>query len=64
VKDHLIPDITKKDPTKEIFDALITLYESENVNQKMLLKNKFTSTGMSDTNMVANYLMRISELRD
>jgi hypothetical protein len=30
----------------------------------MLLKNKLTTTHMSDTDMVASYLMKITELRD
>jgi len=36
VKDHLIPCIIDKSTTKEIYDALGTLYQSVNVSRKML----------------------------
>ena len=45
-------------------DALIILYQSVNINHKMLMKNKFTTTHMSDIDIVAIYLMNITELRD
>jgi 2-phosphoglycerate kinase len=64
VKDHLIPHIAKKKMVKEMFDALVMLYQSVNLSHKMLLKNKLTGTRMSKTNTVASYLMKITELRD
>jgi hypothetical protein len=60
VKDHLIPHIMGK-LAKEMYEALISLYQSVNVSRKMLLKNKLTSMCMSDTDMVASYLMKITE---
>jgi hypothetical protein len=64
MKDHLIPHIVGKTMGKEMFDALVTLYQSENINWKMLLRNKLRATQMNKTNTVANYLMKIIELRD
>jgi hypothetical protein len=37
VKDHLIPHISKKKMAKEMFDALVSLYQSGNINKKMIL---------------------------
>jgi hypothetical protein len=40
MKDHLIPHISEKKIMKEMFDALVSLYQSENINRKMILRNK------------------------
>jgi hypothetical protein len=47
VKEHLIPHIVRKKNSKEMFDVLVALYQSENINQKMLLNNKPGATWMS-----------------
>jgi len=51
-----------KTTTKEMYDALITLYYSVNISHKILLKNKLTATCMNDTERVASDLMKIIEL--
>lgn len=40
------------------------LYSSVNMSHKMLLKNKLTSTHMSKTDIVASYVIQVTELRD
>jgi hypothetical protein len=47
IKDHLIPHISKKKMVKEMFDALVGLYQSENINMKMILHNKLRSVEMT-----------------
>lgn len=66
-EDHLISHIAKKKTTKEMFNALVMLYQSvhlSGINNKMLLKNKLADIGMSKTNTVVIYLMKIRELGD
>jgi hypothetical protein len=43
VKDHLIPHLSEKKMTKEMFDALVSLFQSDNLNRKMILRNKLRS---------------------
>jgi hypothetical protein len=43
IKDHLIAHVSKKKTTKETFDALVSLYQSQNINRKMILWNKLRS---------------------
>ena len=38
IKDHFIPHKFEKKKMLEIFDALVSLYESENINMKMIAK--------------------------
>jgi hypothetical protein len=34
MKDHLIPRVSEKKMAKEMFDALVSLYQSENINKR------------------------------
>jgi hypothetical protein len=61
VKDHLIPHLSKKKTTKEMFDALVSLFQSKNMNRKMVLRNKLRSMQMSRSDNVTSYLMRITQ---
>jgi hypothetical protein len=47
IKDHLIPHISVKKTTKEMFDALVSLYQSENIKRTMILQNKLRSIEMT-----------------
>lgn len=64
VKDHLIPRIFGKTTGKEMFVALVILYQSENINRKTLMKNKLRATHMSKVDIIASYLMKSTELCD
>ena len=61
VKDDLVPHIVEKTMGKDMFDALVTLYQSENINQDMLSKNKLWATWMTKIDIIAVYLMKIME---
>jgi hypothetical protein len=60
VKDHLIPHLSKKKMTKEMLDALVSLYQRENINMNMILRSKLRSTQMSRSNSITSYLMNIT----
>jgi hypothetical protein len=64
MKDHLIPHLTEKKMTKEMFDALVSLFQSKNMNRKMVLRNKLRSMQMSRYDNVTSYLMRITQVHD
>jgi hypothetical protein len=63
-KDHLIPHLSKKNMTKEMFDALVGLFQRNNMNMNMVLRNKLKSVQMYRSNNVINYFMRITQVRD
>jgi hypothetical protein len=46
IKDHLIPYVSSKKTSKEMFDALTILYEGKNVNQKMNLRTQLKNARM------------------
>jgi hypothetical protein len=64
VKDHLIPHLSEKKMTKEMFDALVGLFQSTNMNRKMVLRNKLRSVQMSRSDNVTSYFMRITQVHD
>ena len=48
--------------TKEMFDVLISLYRSDNINRKVVLRNKFIQ--MSRSNSIIRYFMKITQVCD
>jgi hypothetical protein len=47
VKDHLIPHISKKKTAKDMYDALLGLYQSRNASRKLILRHQLQSVEMS-----------------
>jgi hypothetical protein len=43
MKDTLISHLTERKMTKCMFDALVSLFQSKNLNRKMVLRNKLKS---------------------
>lgn len=64
VKDHVVPHLSGKKTTKELREALTKLYQSDNHNRKMVLREKLKSTVMSNTDTVTSYLTKISQIRN
>jgi hypothetical protein len=64
VRDHLIPHLAEKKTAKEMWDALKSLYEAKNENQKMALWDKLHSARMAKGESVATYLTRVAQVKD
>jgi hypothetical protein len=64
IKDHLIPHVAEKTGSKEMYDALVSLFQSDNMSRKMILKTKLRECRMSSSGNVTSYLMRITQIRD
>ena len=64
VKDHLIPHISPMKTAKEMFDALKKLFESKNTNIVVALKHQLQNIKMTKADTVANFFMKIAEIRD
>ena len=61
VKDHIIPHITGKDSSHQMWIALIKLYQSDNQNRKMVLREKLNSIKMNRSETMASYFTRIRD---
>ena len=64
IKDHLITNVSELKTPKEMFDALTRLYESKNTNRKLTLRHQLRNVTMNKSETVANYFMRISQIKD
>ena len=64
IKDLFIPHISQKKKTKNLFDALVSLYQDKNINKKMILWNKLRAIDMTKLNTVTNHLMKVAQIRD
>ena len=64
IKDHLIPQVSSKDTPKEMFDALLGMYEGRNINRKINLRAQLKSTKMSKSESIHEYFTRVSQFKE
>lgn len=64
VRDHIILQLSGKKSTKEMWEALTKLYQSDNHNKKMVMRDKLRVTKMFRIDIVATYLTRITQVSD
>jgi hypothetical protein len=64
VKDPLIPHLSEKKTTYDMWEALKNLFEAKNANQKMALKDKLHDSKMAKGEGVASYLTWLAQVKD
>ena len=64
VKDHLVTHISIMGSTKKMFYALVELYESNNTNRQMALRDELRSIKMTSEDSVSSYFLKISRVKD
>jgi hypothetical protein len=64
VKDHLIPHISKKETSKDMYDALVGLYQNKNTGRMLHLKHQLLIFRMANEDTVVSYLMNITQIQD
>ena len=60
----MIPHIPKLKTTKEMFDTLKKLFESNNTNRAIALKHQLQNVKMTKADKVATFFTKIFEIRD
>ena len=60
IKDHLIPQVSSKKTSKEMYDVLSRMYEGRNINRKMNLRGQLKGTTMSKGEPIQEYFTRVS----
>jgi hypothetical protein len=63
VRDRLIPHISEKS-TREMFAALTNLFQRNNTNRKMVLREKLKDTNMTKLDTMTSYLTNITQVHD
>jgi hypothetical protein len=64
IKDHLIPQVSSKNNTKDIFDSLTKMYEGKNINWKMNLRTQLKNTKMQKGEIVQDYFYKVSQFKE
>jgi len=64
VKDHVVPHITEKETTVEMWEALKNLYQHISVQRRMLLENQMRSYQMKKGQLIDTFLGGLNEIRD
>jgi hypothetical protein len=64
IKDHLIPNVLELKTPKEMFNALTRIYESKNTSRKLTLRHQLMNMTMNKSEIVVNYFMKISQIKD
>ena len=64
INDHPILHLSEKKTSKDMFDALVSLYQCENINWNMILHNKLIFFEMTRSNTITSYLMKVTQICD
>jgi hypothetical protein len=62
VNAHLIPHISEKKYSKEMYYALVSLYQNKNISRFLHLKHQIQVVRKYNEDMVVNYLMDITHI--
>jgi hypothetical protein len=62
VKYHLILHISKNKYAKEMYDALVSLYQNNNISRLLHLKHQLQVVRMYSEETVVNYLINITHI--
>jgi hypothetical protein len=63
VRDHIIPNLTRKTCAFEMWASLYKLYESSNMNQKMVLHDQLKGIHMLEDESVTSFLGRYTQIK-
>jgi hypothetical protein len=64
IKDHLIPHVSSLKTSREMFDALSSLYEGRNINTKMALRTQLKNVKMQNSESIHAFFTRISQINE
>ena len=63
IKDHLIPQAPSLKTPKAMFDALTKLFEGNNRNWKMTLRNQLKNAKIQNVETIQSYFSRVSQIK-
>ena len=63
IKDNLIPQVSSTETPKEMFGALLGLFEGRNINRKMTLRNQLKSVKTKKSETMQSYFTRVAQIK-
>ena len=64
IKDNLIPQVSSRETSKEMFDALSGLFEGRNINRKMTPRNQLKNVRAQKSKTMQSYFTRVAQIKD
>jgi hypothetical protein len=64
VRDHLLPCVSNLNTTREMYEALKNMFESNNTLIALTLKGQLQNIKMTKADTIATFFMKISKIRD
>ena len=64
IKDHLIPHVSYLKTPKEVFDALMKLFEGKNINRKITLRNQLKNVQIQNLETMQSYFTSVSQIKE
>ena len=64
IKDHLIPHVSSLKTPKEVFNALTKLFEGNNINWKMALRNQLNNVKIHTSDTMQSYFTRVAQIKE
>ena len=61
IKDHLIPHVSSFRTPKEVYDALTEMFEGNNINEKMNLRNHLK---IHNSETIQSYFTRVAQIKE
>ena len=64
IKDFLIPHVSSLKTPEAMFDALTKLFEGNNINRKMTLRNQLKNVKIQNEDTIQSYFTRVSQIKE
>ena len=64
IKAHLISQVSSKNTPKEVFDALTNMFEGNNINKRMTLRNQLKGVNIRKEETMQSYFSRVSHIKE
>ena len=64
IKDHLIPHVSSFKAAKEVYDALTKMFEGNNINRKMTLRNQLKNLKTQKSETIHSYFTRVAQIKE
>ena len=64
IKDHLILHVFAFKTHKEVYDALTKMFEGQNINQKMTLRNQLKNVKIQNSETILSFFTRVSQIKE
>ena len=64
IKDHFIPRVSSLKTLKEVFNVVTKLFEGNNINRKMTLRNQLKNVKIQNSETMQSYFTRVAQIKE